>query len=657
MTRASRSIAAAIALGALGAAIAACSGAPNTPQGSVVGTGGGGPIPPPTQLVNASITVVVPAPATNRRAGTMRPSYLSAHMQSLVIEVSTSNGVSVTGANATSINTYPRAKNCARKSTPFQCTGTTLASPGQDVFNVTTFAGPNGTGSVLSAGTVNAHIGGGGGAVTLDSSNTPLLGGIVARLTLSTNPTSIPRGKPATVPIQLQAFDAAGAAIQGRSDYQSPVTLTIQGDSGNAFTIQGAGTPGPSVVLNKPSTSLALVYDGNAQASSVTLQANSSGPNQVSANAPFVLQGTPPPPPPGTIFALNAGTKFGQGATVTVYDGSATGNVAPKRTLSLDAKLYARSIAVDATGNLYVGYLDSQYGANSQTGAPDKGNEIAVFAPGASGNATPKAVITAGGSSTLMWPVAMAFDPQGDLVTYGSTTVDGNAGDAVIAYAPGSSGAATPAHAWAFSSPTLFYSVPGPNALALDASGNFYLGGALKVAPNTVYGVFVNPASAASNPASSPARTIPYSGKNTQVVADETGNVALDSSGEIFVSNILLSNTLSCQARANVFAAGTSGGTTDVAPLRIITLAGVTTTNPFCYNPRNNPLFGYYPFETVYGLQIFVADEFNNAVDVFAGSNAGTVNPTQAIAGSSTGLNTPIGVVVSPLTNAKAGHR
>ena len=43
----------------------------------------------------------------------------------------------------------------------------------------------------------------------------------------------------------------------------------------------------------------------------------------------------------------------------------------------------------------YVGYLDSATGFSISGGTPDKGNEIAVYAPGASGNDQPTSVITA----------------------------------------------------------------------------------------------------------------------------------------------------------------------------------------------------------------------------------------------------------------------
>ena len=88
-------------------------------------------------------------------------------------------------------------------------------------------------------------------------------------------------------------------------------------------------------------------------------------------------------PPVGTIYALNFGAT-GQGATITEYDGKDKGNASPLRTLSLDKKLYAVSLAVDSNGNIYVGYFDNSMGYNPANGSPDPGNEIAIYAPNAS---------------------------------------------------------------------------------------------------------------------------------------------------------------------------------------------------------------------------------------------------------------------------------
>ena len=326
---------------------------------------------------------------------------------------------------------------------------------------------------------------------------------MIATLSLSLGQRSVARGTPVRIPVTLRADDASGAEIVGASAFVSPITLAIEGNGVDAFTLRNGTQSGPSLSIARPPQNLTLTYDGNQQASNVTLQASVNEPNSASANAPFSVRGSPPPLPPGMIYALNAGPRAGAGATVTVYNGTLSGNSAPKRTLQLSTKLYARSIAVDAQGNLYVGYLDNQLGFSPVNGTPDTGNVVAVFAPNASGNAKPTTMLKADPvTHSTLFPIAMSLDSSDNLVTYGATSVDDNTGDAVLVYVSGSSGAVAPAHAWAFASPQIHYA--GPTGLALDTADNFYVNGALKTALGPSYGVVVNPAKMTAIPVRRP---------------------------------------------------------------------------------------------------------------------------------------------------------
>ena len=643
-----------IGIAVLAAFIAACAGGGGLPNGSVVNSPGGGATSPPTRLVNVNVTVTIPARKNRNR---MRSQYVSVNTDSLVIQLSSVDGNGVTGVNPTTINTVAHARGCKDDAGATVCSATASGSPGEDVFAVTTYAGTDATGALLSVGAVQAKIAGSGSNVRISNALSLTLDGVIASLQLSVSPNSAERGTPAKAAVTLLAFDASGAQIVGPSDYATPISLQVQGDTDNAFLLHAGGKSGSSLTIVKPTSNIAMSYDGNSQASPVTLAASVDGYGSAGASANFALRGRVPPPPVGTIYALNLGSSgSGDSATITEYDGKEKGNAAPERTLQLDSKLYARSLAVDSSGNIYVGYFDSPSGFSAVNGLPDEGNEIAIYSPDASGGASPTAILTADKSTkTALFPLFMSFDPSGDLVTYGATGVDGNGGnDAVIGYAPGSSGPAAPGYGWAFSSPTIRYS--GPTGLALDSAGNFYVNGTLHTDLGPSYGLFVAPASDYDDPSVTPSRTIPWD-STTGLTPGLTTNVAISSSGELFVANSVVAESSSyptCQGAVNVYSAGASGGTTDVPPLRTLTLGTVYTKNYECDSPRYLPA-AFFPTITLYGTTLFVADDFNNAIDAYKSSAHGTVKPSLQIVGSETGLNAPIALVITSVSGqAKA---
>jgi hypothetical protein len=633
-------------------ALAACGGAGTYPSGPVVNSPGSpGPKQSPPTIVSVKVTVTIPA---RKKGYAVRPNYVSVNTQSVVIQLASVNGQPVSGVNPTTINTVARSHSCKVTAGQTVCTQTASGSPGDDAFTVTTYAGTNATGSVLSVGSVYAKIQGTGGDVQINHLSLALEG-VIASLQLSLSPNAAKLGHPTSAAATLIAYDASGAQIVGPSDYYIPIVLGIQGDTAHAFVLKAGRSSGSTLTIAKPTSDITLRYDGNRGASSVTIGATVDGPGSIGASANFKLRGKQPPPPFGTLYVLNLGTRDGKGALVTEYNGQANGNATPERTLALDTKLYARSIAVDSTGNLYVGYLDNQLGYDPGTGDPDTGNEVAIFAPGASGNDKPSAVLTADPKTqSALFPVFIAIDPSGRLVTYGSTTVDGNSGDSVLTYAAGSKGSTPPEYGFDFHSPSLHY--PGPNGLAIDSSNNFYINGALHTILGNQYGLYVAAAADIGNPNASPARTIPWNASVTQLVPGFTSNDSLDRAGEIYIGTWTSqgngSNT-SCQANTNVYAAGAQGGTTNVPPLRVLTLETIAASGNACY--PQNPLLTYFPTIQLYGTSLFAVDDLNNAVDAFPASASGKVQPSLRIAGSATQLDAPIALVITVSGSAKAG--
>ncbi len=636
-----------VALAALTAA--GCGGAGTFPAGSVVNSPGGGGTPhPPPNLVDVKVTITIPA---HKRHAFGR-NYVSPNTQSIVIQLYSVDGQPVGGVNPKTINTVAHARGCKTQPSETVCTGTALGSPGADAFSVTTYANTNATGPILSTGSVEAKIHGSNGGVQVNQLSLTLYG-VIASLRLSLLPKSGKRGHPVTSQVTLNAYDATGAQIVGPSDYDQPIALAIQGDGVHAFRLHLGTQSGSSLTIRKPASGITLRYNGNKNASPITLAANLDGYGSIGANANFKLHGKQPPPPVGTIYVLNLGSNGGQSATVTEYDGKASGNAAPIRTLALDSKLYARSIAVDSSGNLYVGYIDNTLGYNPANGQPDAGNEVAIYAPDASGSQHPTALITSTANSQL-FPVYLNVDPSGRLVTYGATTIN-STGDAVLTYAGGASGSVDPIDAFNFASPSLFY--PGPTGLTIDSSNNFYVNGSLHSILGNSPGLYVVSANDIDNPKASPARTIPWD-STTQLQPGFTSNVSLDSSGEIFIGVWVAQGSGSskiCQGAVNVYGAGASGGITDTPPLRVLTLGTVETQGNACYSSRN-PLLPYFPTIQVYGTSLFTGDDFNNAIVAFAAGGKGNVKPTLRIAGSATQLDAPIALVVSSISgSAKAG--
>ncbi|HEY1884209.1 MAG TPA: hypothetical protein VGG51_14360 [Candidatus Cybelea sp.] len=649
-------------LGAIAVLVAAsgCGGNFSTPNGPVVGTPGHGG-PPPTKLVDVKVTVTIPP------RGGARPNYLSYNTQSLSIVLLSVGGSGVTGVNPTIMNTLPKSHDCKGNAQETLCTSTAKGSPGEDVFSVTAYDGPGATGKVLSVGTIEAKISGDNGNLGI-SNRVPLtLGGVIASLKLSLVPNKGKRGQRATVAVTLDAYDASRALIVGPSAYSQPIALAVQGDTDNAFRLHDGKRSGETLSIAKPASGLTMTYDGDTQAGSVSVAADVDGPSSISASASFPLTGKQPPPPVGTIYALNLGSGGGQGATITEYDGKSEGNASPTRTLSLDKQLYAVSLAVDSAGNIYVGYFDNSLGYNPATGAPDTGNEIAIYAATASGGDQPSAVLTASpSSSTALFPIFIAFDPTGRLVTYGATTVDKNGGDAVLLYAAGSSGQATPEDAFAFNSPTIHYS--GPTGLSVDSAGNVYTNGTFKLGFSNAYGMYTASADDIGNPGASPSRIIPWDAK-TKLNAGETTDVALNNSGEIFIANVVKNgsgNGTTCQAAVNVYAAGAQSGSTDNAPLRTLTLDGIKAAGTECTDTFN-PLLFYFPEIQIYGgSTLFAVDTFNDAIDEFASTGQGVVKPALRIAGSATRLDGPVALAITsvsgsatagPVTGARAPER
>lgn len=133
--------------------------------------------------------------------------------------------------------------------------------------------------------------------------------------------------------------------------------------------------------------------------------------------------------PLGLAFAANGnlyvGNNTNSAANIEVFSPTASGNSAPIATISgSNTKL----------ADIWQIAFDNSYYGSGRLLVADSSNGLLVFAPGASGNASPGQAIT-----NLQSPVGIAADTSGDIYGAGGTN-----GNSVREYRPGATGNATP---------------------------------------------------------------------------------------------------------------------------------------------------------------------------------------------------------------------
>jgi hypothetical protein len=293
--------------------------------------------------------------------------------------------------------------------------------------------------------------------------------------------------------------------------------------------------------------------------------------------------------------------------SVTVYAPGASGNASPTATIAGAATGLTNptGIALDSSKNIYVANPGAILGES---------DSILVYSAGSNGNATPAATIT-GTSTGLANPTGIALDTSGNIYVSNADSALGGT-DSITVYPAGSNGNATPSATISGASTGLLV----PSGIALDSSGNMYVtnpgsqvGGADSI---TVY-------PAGSNGNATPSATI----SGTSTALDSPGGIAVDSSGNIYVTND--GGLVGGSDSITVYSAGSNG---NVAPSETLLALGLAAPAGIVVDSSGN---------------LYVADDGSdeNAVDAITVYLPSNPVPSETI-GPDTGLVNPQGIAL-----------
>jgi streptogramin lyase len=197
--------------------------------------------PGSTAVVRFSLTI----PKASSSAHLRRPDYVSMGTNSAAIVV--------TGPSPSASAEPAVTLDCTSGQT---CSTSVVAPIGSDSFAVSLYGGQNRSGSLLGLGTTTQSIVGG-----QDNTIDVTLNGVVNSVSLTTSPSVLPAGTPATESVTINALDASGDTIIAPGGYVdasgNPLTISVTKSDYGKGKGETIASPSPAPVATGPGTTAA----------------------------------------------------------------------------------------------------------------------------------------------------------------------------------------------------------------------------------------------------------------------------------------------------------------------------------------------------------------------------------------------------------------
>ena len=268
--------------------------------------------------------------------------------------------------------------------------------------------------------------------------------------------------------------------------------------------------------------------------------------------------GTLTTPAAGPSIYLTQDVPLTQASNILQFSTTANGTASPTSTLTGPDNVVFSGLAVDGTGNAYVG--GEIFGTGGGSGGPPLVSvEILVYAPGASGTHPTRTITSTSLQTNLGGINALTVDSSGNLYV-SAVLAAPNLGSGIAIFSPTANGDAVPIRVIGGIATTIIGL--GPIPIAVDSADNIYVTTGYNLGPESIL-IFNSSANGNVPPTST------IGGPTTTI--NLIGGLALDSAGNIYVSNG--PSDQNALPEILEFSAGSTG---NVAPTR--TISGPAST-------------------------------------------------------------------------------